>query len=589
MTAAAAVESDNKRTASRAGTAAAKKVRIDEMSTAIDARACFYAGLFDEADSLASEFAAATPFSHCRITPFCEESLLQGVRQEMLERLHFTQKETDIFKYHQSGDLANLDGLPESEKRQLPSLQRLRDAIYSQEFRDFVSRVTGCGPLSGSRTDMSTNRFKQRDHLLLHDDVIGDRRVSYIIYLPDPLINEGRGWEPRDGGHLELYPRESAESWSPAINPTRRLPPRWNQIVLFTVLPGQSHHSVEEVAGVGKERLSIQGWFHFPQPGEPGYEPDQMKRLWTSGAVSTLSQIEAKRQRESGCVGEDFVEYSQPIGDAVDLSDDDRALLSKYINPDYLSEKIVSQVAEKFAEDSHIQLASFLNSETAAVLASALKQVDKFDNMDGIAIPPHGTGERGRWHAFGPPVIRRYMRLDGPAMANAAMGSAQDVQTTDAELRANALLASLRDDLFSSGAYARWLGSITTLALSGSRGMVRRFRSGLDYTLGTPDGTTTTTLDAVLCLVDDPDQWADGVVGGYQCYVDGGNEDEASNDGSVYRASEEDGALLTTPAAWNTLSVVMREPGVVKFVKYVSASAPGSRWDVSFEYKVDEC
>ncbi|KAJ2042043.1 putative component of NuA3 histone acetyltransferase complex [Coemansia sp. S2] len=177
------------------------------------------------------------------------------------------------------------------------------------------------------------------------------------------------------------------------------------------------------------------------------------------------------------------------------------------------------------------------------------------------------------------------MRLDGPAMANAAEGDTQDAAVSDAELQATELLAALRNDLFASGAYARWLSSITTLALSGCRGMVRRFRSGLDYTLGTPDGTTTTTLDTVLCFVDDPDQWADGVVGGYQCYVDGGNEDEASNDGSVYRASEEDGALLTTPAAWNTLSVVMREPGVVKFVKYVSASAPGSRWDVSFEYQ----
>ncbi|KAJ2418645.1 putative component of NuA3 histone acetyltransferase complex, partial [Coemansia sp. RSA 2531] len=517
-----AVESDNKRAVSRADATLTKKARVDEavVTSAIDARACFHAGLLDEADSLAPVFASAMPFSHCCITPFCNETLLQGVRQEMLERLHFTQKETDIFKYHQSGDLANLDGLPEDEKRQLPSLQKLRDAIYSQEFRDFVSRVTGCGPLSGSRTDMSTNRFKQRDHLLLHDDVIGDRRVSYIIYLPDPEINDGRGWEPRDGGHLELYPRESDESWAPAVNPTRRLPPRWNQIVLFTVLPGQSHHSVEEVAGIDKERLSIQGWFHFPQPGEPGYEPDQMKRLWTSGAVSTLSQIEAKRQRESGCVGEDFADYSQPIDDSMGLSDEDRVLLSKYINPDYLSEKIVGQVAEKFAEDSHIQLAAFLNSETAAVLASLLKQVDKLDGMDGIDIPPHGTGERGRWHAFGPPVIRRYMRLDGPAMANAAEGDTQDEAVSDAELQATELLAALRNDLFASGAYARWLSSITTLALSGCRGMVRRFRSGLDYTLGTPDGTTTTTLDTVLCFVDDPDQWADGVVGGYQCYVD---------------------------------------------------------------------
>ncbi|KAJ1959715.1 putative component of NuA3 histone acetyltransferase complex, partial [Dipsacomyces acuminosporus] len=287
-----------------------KKARVDD---ALDVKACFQQGLFDEAEKLSEEFSSAQPFHHCRIAPFCSEELLKGVRTEMLAKLHFTQKETDIYKYHQSGDLANLDGLPEEEKRQLPNLQKLRDAIYSQEFRDFVSKVTGCGPLSGSRTDMSTNRYKQRDHLLLHDDVIGDRRVSYIIYLPDPETNEGKGWEPRDGGHLELYPREAEGSWAPAISPTKRIPVRWNQIVFFTVLPGQSHHSVEEVSGAGKERLSIQGWFHFPQPGEPGYEPDQMKRLWSNGAVSTLSQIEAKRQRAAGCAGDKYTDYPAPV------------------------------------------------------------------------------------------------------------------------------------------------------------------------------------------------------------------------------------------------------------------------------------
>ncbi|KAJ2779657.1 putative component of NuA3 histone acetyltransferase complex [Coemansia interrupta] len=559
-----------------------------------DARACFRSGLFDEIDALTGEFANAQPFKHCCIAPFCDEQLLQGVRREMLDRLHFTQKETDIFKYHQSGDLANLDGLPEAEKRQLPSLQRLRDAIYSQEFRDFVSKVTGCGPLSGSRTDMSTNRYKQRDHLLLHDDVIGDRRVSYIIYLPDPEINEGSGWAPEDGGHLELYPRESDDSWAPAVNPTRRLPPRWNQIVFFTVLPGQSHHSVEEVAGLDKERLSIQGWFHFPQPGEPGYAPDQMSQLWSAGAVSTLSQIEAKRQRETGIVGDAFTPF--PGTDVIDsdskveLSAEDMAVLSKYMNPDYLTQKVMAQVAEKFADDSHIQLGEFLNKELAAKLGAALKAVDAHDGMNGTQIPPHGTGERGRWHAFGPPVIRRYMRLDGPPMAN-AVGKAEDEASKESiaetENAATDILAAIRDELFASTAYARWLSGITTLALAGHRSMVRRFRCGLDYTLGTPDGTTSTTLDSVLCFVDQPEEWADGVVGGYECYVDGGGDgDEASNDGSVYRLTEDESILLTTPAAWNTLNIAMREPGVVKFVKYVSASAPGSRWDISSEYQV---
>ncbi|KAJ2723571.1 putative component of NuA3 histone acetyltransferase complex [Coemansia sp. Benny D115] len=559
----------------------AKKPRV----SGLDVKSYFRKGLFDDADKLRKELNQAQPYRHCCIAPFCSEELLQGVRREMMERLHFTQKETDIFKYHQSGDLANLDGLDAAEKAQLPCLRQLRDALYSEEFRAFISSVTGCGPLSGTRTDMSTNRYKQGDHLLLHDDVIGDRCVSYIIYLPDPELNDGQGWLPSDGGHLELYPREK-DGWAPQIRPTRRLPPRWNQIVFFPVLPGESHHSVEEVAGLGKERLSIQGWFHFPQPGEPGYAADQMQRLWAGGAQSTLSQVAARDQREAGSTGDAFTSYEQDISvDRIaDLSESDVTVLKKYLNPEYLRPQVIELVAERFAEDSHIQLAALLNQQVASELNKALLEADRRDGMNGTAIPPHGAGEFGRWRAVGSPVTRRYLRLDAPTGNDDTNVESSMIDQTQDDAAAS-LLGDIRDELFGSGAFARWLSVITTLAFSGSRGMVRRFRSGLDYTLGTPDGTTGSTLDAVLCFVDQPGKWADGLVGGYECYVDGGDED-ASNDGSVYRLAADDGILMTAPAAWNTLNVALREPGVVRFIKYVSASAPGSRWDVSFEYAV---
>ncbi|KAJ1885505.1 putative component of NuA3 histone acetyltransferase complex, partial [Coemansia sp. IMI 209127] len=340
-------------------------------------------------------------------------------------------------------------------------------------------------------------------------------------------------------------------------------------MVIFTVLPGESHHSVEEVCGAGKERLSIQGWFHFPQPGEPGYHAEQMQRLWQAGAVSTLGQIEAKRQREIGCAGDDYLPYS----DETDARTEE-AVLAEYINPDYLDAKIMRQVADRFSDDSHIQLAGFLNAQTASALLEWLRATDAHDkvgsaNGEAAPIPPHGTGERGRWHAFGPPVIRRFLRLDAPSppLPEEANDSAQ---SPAAERQASELLAALRDRLFASPEFARWLTRVTTLAVSGRRGMVRRFRPGLDYTLATPDGSAATIMDAVLCLAHGPHhRWADGVIGGYHCYIDSG-DDDASNDGSVYRhaTDEDDGILLTTPAAWNTLTIALREPSVVKFVKY---------------------
>lgn len=65
--------------------------------------------------------------------------------------------------------------------------------------------IIGCGPLSSrrDRRDMSINSYKKSCHLLNHDDVIGSRRVSYILYMPLPI---DQPWQPEWGGALELYP-----------------------------------------------------------------------------------------------------------------------------------------------------------------------------------------------------------------------------------------------------------------------------------------------------------------------------------------------------------------------------------------------
>lgn len=78
--------------------------------------------------------------------------------------------------------------------------------------------------------------------------------------------------------------------------------------------------------------------------------------------------------------------------------------------------------------------------------------------------------------------------------------------------------------------------------------------------------------------------WDEGEIGGYECYISG---DDENDDPSIYRAAEEDGALLSVPASWNVCTIVLRDPGVMRFVKYVSGRATASRYDVAFEYQVD--
>jgi len=49
---------------------------------------------------------------------------------------------------------------------------------------------------------------------------------------------------------------------------------------------------------------------------------------------------------------------------------------------------------------------------------------------------------------------------------------------------------------------------------------------------------------------------------------------------------EEDSTLLTVQPGFNRLLLVLRDERVMRFVKYVSAAAEGSRWDICGEYEV---
>jgi len=125
---------------------------------------------------------------------------------------------------------------------------------------------------------MSVNSYTRGCHLLNHDDVIGTRRVSYILYMPLPNYQL---WQKDWGGALELYPVQLNKDgqFEPEAVPSKSIPPSWNQFIFFEVQPGKSFHSVEEVVvgGEGEDgrtRLSISGWFHAAQEGEEGYVPE---------------------------------------------------------------------------------------------------------------------------------------------------------------------------------------------------------------------------------------------------------------------------------------------------------------------------
>ncbi|CAO3618109.1 unnamed protein product [Cunninghamella blakesleeana] len=416
--------------------------------------------------------------------------------------------------------------------------------------------------------DMSINSYNEGCHLLNHDDVIGTRRVSYILYLTDP----DQSWDPKDGGALELYP--VIKKGIPATEPTVIIPPQWNQFVMFTVQPGHSFHSVEEVVPQGKPRLSISGWFHIPQEGEVGYN----SLVEEGQAKSSLEQLQETDSSDN------FTKYKATLDDDVTdgLSEEDLKSLAEWMNPSYLDMSMLSQISEKFLDESAVQLKDLLNDDLYNKLKEAIIETDEKDGFGKDNIVPHGTGsQRGKWICQGPPHKHRYMVLDHDKKA-----SSNDDKTT--------LLFSDIENKFKSESFRHWIAVVTQLLPLGYRGNTRRFRPGHDYTLATTNTRGQGVLDVTLCIAtsssannknDTEDHWESGEFGGYECYMAPHEEEE---DPATYKAADEDGALLTMSAGENELALVLRDEGVMRFIKYVSARAPGSRWDVAFEYDLPE-
>ncbi|KAK5727431.1 putative component of NuA3 histone acetyltransferase complex [Elasticomyces elasticus] len=652
-----------------------KRVAVDSK---IGLQERFGPGLFDSStvQEYASSYAASEPYKHAVISNLIDDELLRSVRMEIVDNIHFTPKETDIYKIHQSGDLANLDGLDPTALAKLPSLLKLRDALYGSEFRQWVQEVSGAGALSGKKTDMAVNVYVPGCHLLCHDDVIGSRRVSYILYLTDP----DRPWKAEWGGALRLYATEEKKgpngktfkvpesSWSKVI------PPAWNQLSFFAVQPGESFHDVEEVYHQenktdekrqgeqgngddgGRTRVAISGWFHIPQEGEDGYEPGLEESL---AKQSSLQQLQGKA---------DTLDEPQPIwldpqnnhggertnGDTKtaevdpDLREEEFDFLLKFMTPNYLTPDTVEELNTLFNDESTLQLTGFLNEKFASRLRMQL----------GTST---GLIDDSKLSTSRPPYKHRYQYLQASTTASA-------VGTEDP-------YRSLVDRLLPSLPFRKWLAMVTGLSLDRTSILARRFRRGLDYQLAQTYESEDPQLEYTLCItptpgwgannrdledaeqdLEEPDSDAlartgNGTnekasvgadqkhetngeaqeiggdqenVGGYELYMAGDEPTESdveSDDGvaiptsitqshtgagdrrsararrtkidpAVYQATadddDDDGILFSNPAGWNTMSIVLRDQGTMRFVKYVSKAAKGDRWDFTGVYGVTE-
>ncbi|KAI6024447.1 nuclear protein [Pisolithus marmoratus] len=546
---------------------------------------CFYPGLLDESsvEFLRTNYTNGEPFKFAVIEKLFQNDLLRG--------------ETDIYKVNQTGDLASLSYLSEAQLELFPNLLSLRDALYSREFRKFIQAVTGCGALSGSKQDMSVNSYTKGCHLLNHDDVIGSRLVSYILYMPIPY---GQEWKKEWGGALELYPVRLGEDDvpEPETIPSKAIPPSWNQFVFFEVQPGKSFHSVEEVvvSDEGCARLSISGWFHAAQEGEEGY-------------VAGSAPFEHKSSREqltsSSTIFTQYPETSETPYPDSPLSPEHTAFLLHFLNPVYLQLRTMKALVARFVAESSLELHHFLSDALISELEPSLLEADAADGLDGVTrnghVLPHSAGASGSWNIQGPPHKWRYCIL-------------RNAQESDSS--AERILRKLQDVLFPSMAFRAWLSALTRLiimsySVEGSKATDARLDVVLGLTPQVKNEQSKKGKGRAKPEDEEPFGWQTGEWGGWECYMAPHDEED---DPAVYRSGsskkaepknaskstvaqrqqdddakedgEDDSTLLTVQPNFNCLLLVLRDEGVLRFVKYVSAAAAGSRWDVCGEFEV---
>ena len=331
-------------------------------------------------------------------------------------------------------------------------------------------------------------------------------------------------------------------------------------MVLFTVLPGQSFHSVEEVYNPNKMRLSISGWYHSPE-------------LHPMYSIASLNQLQSKSNESLG-----FVEYAETFGedklknevtkgfDEIELNDKEKEHLKTFINPVYLEPSSWPQIRSHFQinEDmkdvkrenddiESILLHSFLNptllrrvvedcskvdileqlgndnypqSYTLGYTVDRIqnrfsKENDKKDDMDKHSEKKQGDNEDDCcWMPIGPPHKQRYLKFDALDLEENNMISSRALNTISSKDFSQSLkrkqlsqkllqdigtrLKKIKDQLFASSAFRKLIYIYTGYFPQQVRGEVRRFRPGLDYTVAHYGILTSQAMiDASLCVLND--------------------------------------------------------------------------------------
>jgi prolyl 3-hydroxylase /prolyl 3,4-dihydroxylase len=155
------------------------------------------------------------PFKLTVLQDFLKNPALINRLMADIENLEWSRRQMDLYEYFQSHDLACETGSS--------ALKEFYDFL-SVDVMPWMREVTG---LQLTHISASCSMYTTGDHLLVHDDMLADRRIAFIFYIsPDR-----KQWTSEMGGALELF--EADEEGQPKYPAVGQVMPRNNQLVFF--------------------------------------------------------------------------------------------------------------------------------------------------------------------------------------------------------------------------------------------------------------------------------------------------------------------------------------------------------------------
>uniref|UniRef100_A0A182NZD5 Uncharacterized protein n=1 Tax=Anopheles epiroticus TaxID=199890 RepID=A0A182NZD5_9DIPT len=445
------------------------------------------------------------PFQLAVLQNFLQEDVNRANATKRLEAefstVDWKRKQMDLYEFYQTNDLCSLDR---------DYLQAFY-IVLKEQMMPLVEELTG---IQLTHVSASCSMYNAGDYLLVHDDLLSDRRIAYVFYLSPWDCH--RQWQAKDGGALELFKADGNQL--PVFPVTDKIYPQNNQLVLFRVCE-KSFHQVGEVTTFEYPRLTINGWFHGPAIG---------------GATSNATQA------PSIIID---THYMSPRKIDVDLAE--------WINDVYLVDEVKQNVQKKVEMFSEVSLEQFLLVPRFATLLESLTAAANLE-----------------WRIKGPAHLRKYEVLNFKSLPEGSpLAEMYDLFTSRTMFR---LLYDYTElDLYGKKAKSpkcaielqRWeRGCYTVLGDSSTYA-----DSTLDITFYL---NAQENVGVITYLVPEGDQKEQEQQSAWR---QNDAQPSSSSSASPYaECYDEDPVLLTLLPKDNVLNVVYRAEGTTKFTKYVS-------------------